>query len=73
MRLVSLTPGILILLLVAACANPADDKSKAITGEASSANQQAPAGATEKYSITSQNPKVEFVGSKVTGSHNGSF
>ena len=34
-----------------------------------------PASAAQatKYLITSQNSKIEFVGSKVTGSHNGSF
>lgn len=60
------------LLLVAACANPADDKSKAVTGEATSSTPQ-PSGPTEKFNITAQNSKIDFVGSKVTGSHNGSF
>lgn len=73
MRFVSLTLTLSVLLLVVACSNPADDKSKAVTGEASSATPQAPAGATQKYSITPENSKVEFTGSKVTGSHNGSF
>src|SRR6185369_6899469 len=27
----------------------------------------------QKYSITPQNSKIEFIGSKVTGHHNGSF
>jgi polyisoprenoid-binding protein YceI len=62
---------VLPLLLVAACANPASDAPKAITNEAVPA---APAPvASEKYSITPDNSKIEFVGSKVTGSHNGSF
>lgn len=73
MRFVSLTLTLSMLLLVAACANPADDKSKALTGAPTSASPQTPAGATQKYLITSQNSKVEFIGSKVTGSHNGSF
>ncbi len=61
----------LLLLAIAACSNPADDKSKAVTGEAAPA-ASAPASA-EKYSINPENSKIEFVGSKVTGSHNGSF
>ncbi len=66
----TLTIG-LLLLTIAACANPADDKPKAVTsGAAPSAS--APASA-EKYSISPENSKIEFVGSKVTGSHNGSF
>ena len=60
------------LLLFVACANPAEDKSKAITGEVTSA---APQSQTQgvKYSITPQNSRIEFIASKVTGSHNGSF
>src|ERR1700752_158726 len=60
------------LLLLAGCNNPATDKSKAVTGEATAASPQTPAQA-EKYSITPDNSKIEFVASKVTGSHNGSF
>src|SRR5437867_12415200 len=60
------------LLLVTACSNPAADKSTAFTGEAKSATPQSTAQG-EKYSITSKNSKIEFVASKVTGSHNGSF
>lgn len=60
------------LVLVAACGNPATNKSQAVTGEATQASSPKPAGA-QNYSITPENSKVEFVGSKVTGSHNGSF
>jgi polyisoprenoid-binding protein YceI len=68
--------GILALMLSAlflsACSNPAADKTKAVTGAASSATPQAaPAG--EKYVINPQNSKIEFLASKVTGSHHGSF
>ncbi len=72
MRFLISTVILSALLLVVACADPAADKSKAVTGEASSASPQTNA-AGEKYSITPQNSKIEFVGSKVTGSHNGSF
>lgn len=60
------------LMLVAACGNPATNKSQAVTGEAQQAPSAQPAGA-QTYKITPENSKVEFVGSKVTGSHNGSF
>jgi polyisoprenoid-binding protein YceI len=58
-------------LLVAACTNPAADKTKAITREA--ANVSADGAKGQRFLITPQNSKIEFVGSKVTGSHNGSF
>jgi polyisoprenoid-binding protein YceI len=60
------------LLFVAACSDPAADKTKAVTGEATQAASPASAQG-QKYKITPQNSKIEFVGSKVTGSHNGSF
>ena len=59
------------LMFVAACSDPAADTSKARTGEAAQASPQTVAG--QKYVINPQTSKVEFVGSKVTGSHNGSF
>jgi polyisoprenoid-binding protein YceI len=60
------------LLLIPACAaNPASDKPVATTSEAAPAPSAATAG--EKYSITSDSSKIEFVGSNVKGSRNGSF
>jgi polyisoprenoid-binding protein YceI len=62
----------LLLFVTAACDNPASDASKATTGDAAKvASPQTGAGA--KYVITPPNSKIEFIGSKVTGSHNGSF
>lgn len=60
------------LVLVAACGNPATNKSQAVTGEATKAASPQTAGA-QTYPITPAHCKIEFVGSKVTGSHNGSF
>lgn len=60
------------LLLVAACGNPATNKSQAVTGEAVKTSSPAAAGG-QKYLITPEHSKIEFIGSKVTGSHNGSF
>jgi polyisoprenoid-binding protein YceI len=71
MRLKTLTL-ILSSLLLVACSNPAADKSRAVTGEASSATPQSSASA-EKYVINPQNSKIEFLASQVTGSHHGEF
>ncbi len=59
------------LMFLTACSDPAADKSKAVTGEAAQVTPQTVAG--QKYVLNPQNSKIEFVGSKVTGSHNGSF
>ena len=61
-----------LLVLVAACNDPASDVNKAVTSEAQKAASPQTAGG-QKYAITPQNSKIEFIGSKVTGSHNGSF
>ena len=72
MRL-KLVVTILTLILVSACSDPAADKSKAVTGEAAPVNSPATAARGQKYLITPQNSKIEFVGSKVTGSESGAF
>ncbi len=59
------------LLLVAACSNPASDKPKAVTSEAAPVAAQPTSG--ERYLITPENSKIEFIGAKVTGQHHGSF
>ena len=61
----------LFALVLAGCANPAADKSKAVTSDAAPVAQQSPKG--DRYQISPDTSKIEFVGSKVTGSHNGSF
>jgi polyisoprenoid-binding protein YceI len=74
MRLVLLTLVLTPLMLVVACGDPASNKSRAVTGEAAQATPAASrTAAGQKYSITNQNSKIEFVGSQVAGSHNGSF
>lgn len=67
-----------ILLIAAAlsfacAANPADDKTKATVGNAAQESSSPKSAATETLAITPENSKVEFVASKVTRSHNGSF
>src|SRR6185369_10052746 len=72
MRLAIITLVLTAFVLVAACGNPATNKSQAVTGEA--APQTSPQAARgQKYLITSDNSKIEFTGSQVAGSHNGSF
>lgn len=60
------------LILITACNDPASDTTKATTGEAAKVASPA-ATQGQKYLITPQNSKIEFIGSKVTGKHNGSF
>src|SRR5918993_638137 len=60
-----------LLLIVAACSNPASDQPRAVTSDAAPA--AAPAVSGEKYVITPENSDIEFIGAKVTGKHNGSF
>lgn len=70
----SALPTILLALLtLCSCANPATDKSKAVTSEAAPVSSSSPAVPGEKYSITPGSSKIEFVGSKVTGSQAGAF
>ena len=60
------------LIFFTACNDPAANTTKARTGEA--AQVASPAAAQgQRYLITPQNSKIEFVGSQVTGKHNGSF
>ena len=59
------------LMFLTACSDPAADKSRAVTGEAAQVTPQTVSG--QRYVINTQNSQVQFVGSKVTGSHNGSF
>ncbi|HEU4403811.1 MAG TPA: YceI family protein [Polyangiaceae bacterium] len=64
-----------------ACEDPAKDKAKATVGDAPAATATTTAAATntavmagsESLKIDPQASKVEFVGSKVTGKHEGSF
>ena len=79
--------GILSLaVFMAACEDPAANKTKATTTNSTTANAatNSAAAATNStapkmemkgtaYKIASDNSKVEFVGSKVTGKHDGGF
>ena len=61
------------LIFLNGCSDPSANKSKAVTGEAAPVASPSAAVHGQKYVITPQNSKIEFVASKVTGSHNGSF
>jgi len=59
-------------LSLAACQDPAKDQARA-TSAAPVASASAPAAAGTLYTITPQTSKLEWTGSKVTGTHAGSF
>lgn len=78
------TLGILIIavaVFVAACADPAANKPKATTSDVTNttpANTQANTASAEQpkgelVELNSENTKLEFTGSKVTGKHDGGF
>ncbi len=71
-RFTSLAILLFISVLAVACADPTADKPKAATGTASEPSASKPAG-SETLTISPDTSKVEFVGAKVTRSHNGSF
>lgn len=76
-----LVTTILLGALAAACPNPADKAQKAAVGEKKAAVEEKPAGgeAAEAppkgaaLAIDAAKSKVEFIGSKVTGNHDGGF
>jgi polyisoprenoid-binding protein YceI len=68
----------LALAFLPACENPAADKPRAAVSAAATLEKAPAGGATEAkagpaYKITAGNSKIEWTGSKVTGSHDGSF
>ncbi len=63
-----------LALSVTACSNPADGKPQAKVEEAAPQDNAAtPAAKSGGYSVNAAASKLEFVGSKVTGSHPGGF
>ena len=68
--------GTFPLILLSGCSNPADDVPAAAVGKAAnSATNAAPASdAGGRYFVFETNSStIQFIGSKVTGSHNGGF
>ena len=74
------TSGLAILffsIFLSACEDPAANKARALTSDAStSVNSQASSATAvkgESLPVTPENSKVLFTGSKVTGKHDGGF
>jgi polyisoprenoid-binding protein YceI len=68
-------PAALVIAL-AGCEDPTKDKPKATVSSAAAPAQTqaaAPTGATETYAVDPASSSVGFVGSKVTGKHEGKF
>src|SRR6185295_16891178 len=69
--------SIAILMIIAAltygCADPSANKQKATVANAQQESNTPKSSGTETLTISPENSKVEFVASKVTRSHNGSF
>lgn len=69
--------AIAILMTIAAlsygCSDPSANKQKATVANAQQESNTPRASGTETLAITPENSKVEFVASKVTRTHNGSF
>lgn len=72
-RYVMLITMCAVALLSCSCADPAANKTKATVGNAAPQSQAAKPANSETLPITGENSKVDFVASKVTRSHNGSF
>ena len=62
---------LLLALLAPGCANPADDKPEAAVGEALPVPEAAETG--QPFAIDATQSTLGFVGSKITGSHDGGF
>jgi len=62
---------LLLALLVFGCANPADDKPEAAVGDAEPVPAATEAGLP--YAVDTAQSTLGFVGSKITGSHEGGF
>lgn len=60
-------------LVVAGCSNPADDVAEAQVGEETKVESAAAATGGDYFAVDAANSSIGFVGSKVTGSHEGGF
>jgi polyisoprenoid-binding protein YceI len=64
---------LLLSLFAAACEDPAANKPRAITSEPAANQAAVPESKGTVLIITPDNSKIEFIGSKVTGKHDGGF
>ncbi|HVJ92492.1 MAG TPA: YceI family protein [Labilithrix sp.] len=72
-RVGSLAIAALALVALTGCDDPAKGKAKATTGEATSVESKALSPSSVSYEFNQATSKVEWVGSKVTGKHEGGF
>lgn len=72
-RYVLITALVLVGIFNCSCADPAANKTKATVGNAAPESGAAKPANAETLPITTENSKIDFVASKVTRSHNGSF
>jgi polyisoprenoid-binding protein YceI len=73
-RLMTVIALLALAAALSACANPAADAAKAVTSDAPAQPiPRAINAAVEKLPVTGENSRIEFVGSKVTGSEGGRF
>ena len=73
MKLLSIV-SVLPLLFVLGCSNPADDVPAAAVGGQTNAPAATPSREDgQSFAFGPETSKIEFVGSKVTGRHNGGF
>ncbi|HTD86642.1 MAG TPA: YceI family protein [Candidatus Binatia bacterium] len=63
------------LTLIIACGNPADNVPKAAVSSDTNSESTAatPASGERVFALSSKDSQIEFIGSKVTGSHKGGF
>jgi len=62
-----------LALILAACSDPTRDMEKAQTGDAVEENGNSAAETYTRIALTTANTDIQFLGSKVTGSHIGGF
>lgn len=72
-RYLTITMLSILAAITFGCADPAANKQKATVTNAAPESSSTKTANTETLAITPANSKVEFVGAKVTKSHNGSF
>jgi len=66
---------VLSIVLLLGCGNPADNVPKAAVSSETNADESAsaPAATDQLFAITPKESRIDFIGSKVTGSHAGGF
>ena len=76
MKLVKILTGVLpLVVMMVGCGNPADNVPKAAVSSDTNAEETAaaPASTDKVFALSGKDSKIDFIGSKVTGSHAGGF